>query len=408
MFFVRLIQILLGYINFRADGGNIEKFLNLTAKSEIVLWNIKRMGQSFCASVLSSKYGTIESFAAECGMGISAAERKGMPFLLKKLKKRIGFAVGILIFIALIVYFSGYVWVVDVSGNKLVSSREILYVLDDMGLSPGVRKDSFDKKSIEQQVVMKIPELSWMHINLDGSVAKVKVGERSKKPEIVSDDRPCNIKALTTGQIIKIEVYEGQAMLKAGDTVQKDELIVSGVIEEPKTTITRYVHARAKVIALTSREITVKVPLKTTADKDTGKVKNKQSLEIFKMSIPFYFGTPHGSYRRLVYKRPLIICGRQLPISFDTISFVEYKNVPVTLTQNQAIEKAKSMLAGKEKIELAGAKIVAKNYKQESDANSVTLTGCYKCEEDIAVSKEVRIGETGGNAIIGPEGKNFS
>ncbi|HEX2937351.1 MAG TPA: sporulation protein YqfD [Ruminiclostridium sp.] len=405
MFFVRLIQMFLGYINFRADGARLEKFLNFTAKSRVVLWNIRRSGTAIYASALASKYKVIEEQAKKAGVQITVLKKKGLPVYIRRLKKRLGFVIGIAIFAAVIFYFSGYVWTVNVSGNSTVSTREILYTLSDLGLSPGVRKSTFDKKAVEQQAVMKIPELSWLHINLDGSVAKVEVGERSNRPEVVPDDRPCNIKALQTGQIINIEVYEGQSVFKVGDTVQKNELIVSGVIEEPKTTVTRYVHARAKVIAATNRQLSVKVPFKTTAVKDTGKSIKKYSLNFLNVSIPFYYGVPKGNYRRLVYKNPLVIGGTALPISFNTTDFEEYKNVPVTLTKQQAVQKAQSILASKEKAEMSGINVKSKSYAQKFDGNSVEITGNYKCEENIAVSNEVKIGDPGGSRIIGEEGR---
>lgn len=403
MFFLRLIQMFLGYIKFRVDGADCEKFLNLVSRAGIVLWNIRRGKTGLYANVLLSKYKTAEQLAKKAGVKLTVVKRKGLPVYLEKLKNRLGFVLGVLLFAAVIVYFSGYVWIIKISGNSTVSSREILYALSDQGLEPGVRKNTFDRKTVEQQALEKIPELSWIHINLNGSVANVEVGERTKRPEVVPDDRPCNIKASETGQILQMEVYEGQTALKVGDTVQKDELLVSGVIEEPMSMLTRYVHARAKVIASTSRELSVKVPFKTMENRDTGKVIKKYSVKFLNVSIPFYFKVPSGNYRRLAYKNPLVIGGTQLPISFNTAAFLEYESVPVTLNKQQALEKAKKKIADKEKIEFSGVKVTSREYKQKFDSDGITLTGKYKCEENIAVSKEVKIGETGGKWIIRQE-----
>lgn len=405
MFFIRLIQMFLGYTNFRAYGARCEKFLNLAAKSGILLWNLKRDETDLIGCVLSSKYKELIKIAAKSGVAVTAEKRKGLPAYLGKLKRRLGFVVGAALFAAVMIYFSGFVWSVKVTGNSTVSTREIMYALDDLGLSPGIRKNTFDRKSIEQQATLKIPELSWLHINLNGCVATVKVGERSKRPEEVPYSKPCNIKALETGQIIKIEVYEGRAVLKKGDTVKKNELIVSGVMEEPQTTITRYVHAEAKVIAETSHRISVTVPLENTVIKDTENEIKKYSIDFLNISAPLYFNIPHGSYRRLVYKSPLVIAGNKLPISFRTTVFSEYKTGKVLLSREQALKKAKNELTTKEKSEFSGMTVKSRVYRRKNSSNCVTVTGDYKCEENIAVSSEVKIGDTGGNGVLFEEGK---
>lgn len=399
MFFVRLIQKVLGYINFKIEGGNLEKFLNLTARAGITLWNLGRDGATLYASALEKNLKILTEQAKKAGASFTVISIKGLPVKFERHKGRIGFIVGAVIFIVILFYFSGFIWSVEITGNSTVSTADIEYTLSELGLSPGVRKNSFNSKSLEQQALMKLPELSWMHINLDGSVAKVEVGERTQEPEIVADDRPCNIKASQTGQILSIQVYEGVTELKVNDTVKKGELLVSGVIEEPKTQITRYVHARAKVIARTEHQLTVTVPYKTIKTEDTGKVVKKYALDIMNAEIPFYRSEPQGNYRRLVYKSPLTIFGVQFPIAWKTTVFCEYVNTPVTLTKPQALQKAKELLAQKEKTELSGVTIKSKQYSQDAGRNVLTLKGDYVCEEDIGVMQEISFAQAEGDII---------
>jgi similar to stage IV sporulation protein len=393
MFLTRLLQILLGYVIFKVEGGNKEKFLNLSARAGVRLWNLHHDGLAFCASTLASNYKKLLPEAKKAGVCLSIISKKGVPVAFERHHKRLGFLAGFAVFIALIIYFSGYVWTVEISGNKAVSSREIQYALSDLGFSAGVRRDTFNLKNLEQQALMKLPGLSYMHINLDGSVAKVIVGERSQRPEIVPDDRPCNIKASQTGQIINMKVYQGVTTLKKNDVVQKDELLVSGVVEEPKSGITRYLHARAEIIALTKHQLVVKVPYKTTEMQDTGKVVKNYALNILNLQIPFYRSEPQGDYRRMVYKNPLIIGGVELPVSTSVTVFYEYHETPVVLSKQQAAQKAKALMTQKENTELSSVTVKRKTYTQKADSSSFTLTGNYECEEDIALTQEVRFGQ---------------
>lgn len=393
MFLTRLFQLLLGYVRFTVDGGSPEKFLNLTARAGITLWNLKREGTALCGSTLEQNYKKLLTVAEKAGVRIHVTARKGLPQSVRRHRLRFGFLVGSVFFFTIIWYFSGYIWTVNVEGNNVVSTREIQYVLSDLGLRPGIRADTVNLKSVEQQVLTKLPDLSWMHINLDGGTATVAVGERSFRPELVPDNIPCNVKATETGQIISIQVYQGTAALKAGDTVLKNGLLVSGVVQESKTGITRYVHARATIIARTKHELSVTVPFHTTEIRETGKVEKKYTLNFLGLEIPFYRNVPTGNYIRKVYKSPLTIGSLQLPVSVSTAVFSQYRVTPAVLSKKQAEAEAKTQLVSKEKTELSNDKIISKSYKEKVNSSSITITGNYSCEEDIAYEEEVKIGE---------------
>lgn len=391
MFLTRLFQFLLGFLRFKIDGGNPEKFLNLTAREGITLWNIKRDGSGICANTLDSNYKKLLPVAQKAGVRIFVLKRKGLPVRLEKHRRRYGFAAGIVFFFLILWYFSGFVWNVQIVGNSRVETREIQYTLNDLGLKPGIRAGSVNIKQVEQEALIMLPDLSWMHINLDGGTAEVKVGERSQRPEIVPDNLPCNVKASETGQIIQIQVHQGKAAVKAGDTVLKGGLIASGIITEEKTGITRYVHARATAIARTRHELSVIVPLKTTEKVSTGKVIKKYMLNFIGLEIPFYKSEPSGSFNRTVYKNMFTVGSVKFPVGITTSVFSEYRETPVVLTKKQAETKAKALIAEKEKTELSNAKIIKKAYVEKFDSAGITLSGTYDCEENVAYEEEFSI-----------------
>lgn len=391
MFLTRLFQLLLGFLRFKIDGGNPEKFLNLAARDGITLWNIKRDGTGICANTLISNYKKLLPIAPKAGVRIFVLKRKGLPVRLEKHRRRYGFIAGIVFFFAILWYFSGFVWNVEIAGNSKVETRKIQYTLNDLGLKPGIRAGSIDTKKVEQEALILLPDLSWLHINLDGGTAEVKVGERSQRPEIVPENRPCNVRASQTGQIIKIQVHQGMAAIKVGDTVLKGGLIASGVIQEEKTGITRYVHASANAIAKTKRELSVTVPFKTTEKISTGRVVKKYKFNFIGLEIPFYRSEPAGNFNRTVYKNMFKVGSVQFPVGITTSVFTEYRETPVVLTKKQAESKAKILIAEKEKTELSNAKIIKKNYSENAGSSGITLKGVYDCEEDIAYEEEFSI-----------------
>lgn len=391
MFFTRVLHKISGYINFKLQGGNPEKFLNLCAKNHISVFEISKDDFGLNASSFEKNEKKLREISKKCGTEFILSEKKGVPVIFERHRKRWGFFVGIILFAAIIVYFSGFIWSVEVDGNSETETREILYVLNDLGVSPGVRMGTFDAKSVEQQAILKLPNLSWMHINFDGNVAKVEVGERTDRPQLVADSIPCNITAACDAQIINVQVRQGKAMVKPNDTIRAGEVIVSGVIEEPKTSLTRYVHARATIVARTNRELTVEVPYKTSSLEDTGKVVKRYAIDFLNVQLPLYWSVPEGKYRRMVYRNPIRLGSLELPIAWRTTAFYEYNEVPATLTKAEAQARAKELLKQKEETELAGVSIKDKSYTEKASKNGISYSGKYICEEDIGVMQEVNV-----------------
>lgn len=389
MFLTRLFQIIFGYVRFVVQGSFPEKFLNLTARAGITLWNLRRTKTGLYANTLKSNYKKLLPIAEKAGVRISVIKRAGLPPKIEKHRKRYGFLLGVILFFLILWYLSGYVWVVQIDGNKTVDSREIEYALTDLGLKPGTRINTLDMKDVEQKALIKLPELSWMHINFEGSTAQVAVGERSSRPELVPDNRPCNVKATQTGKIIKMKVDNGVTMLKIGDTAIKGDLLVSGVIQEETSGLTRYVHASAKIFAQTKHDITVTVPFKSTENHDTGKVIKKYTFNLLSLQVPLYFSQPSGKFRRTVYNNPITIGPITFPVGIKTTVYTEYREIPVIYTKKQAQVKAKALIAAKESTEFSNAKIKSKLYSAKVNSNSFTLTAHYVCEEDIAYEEEL-------------------
>ena len=88
--------------------------------------------------------------------------------------------------IALLIFLSGFVWSVDITGNERLSTNVIMDTLEECGFEEGKRKNSFNITEIENQMMIKLPDLSRISINLDGSAAHIEVKERFMPP--VSED----------------------------------------------------------------------------------------------------------------------------------------------------------------------------------------------------------------------------
>jgi similar to stage IV sporulation protein len=391
MFIIRIFQYIAGYVRFKAEHGSIERFINFCTNAGIKLWSIRKKDGILHANVKAKKYKKLRPAVKKSRVRLHIIKRHGLPFIFNKYEARSGIIAGIILFLSIIIFLSSFVWTININGNKELSTQEITQTLSDAGLKPGSFRLTLNINKIEQEVMMKLPDLAWISINLKGSVANVELKERQYPPELVRYDKPCNVKAAQTGQVIKLEPFEGMAMIKQGDTVKQGDIVVSGLIKE-KSGILRIVHARAKVIAITNRTLQTIANFKQSVNKATGKIINRYELELFGFSIPLYWGeAPLGNYIKSVNKNNLNVLSTELPFGLKTYEYKEYKIEQVILGEEKATQNAQKLLNNKELKEFSDVKMLEKSYETQKNENGITVIGHYKCEENIAYEEEIKI-----------------
>lgn len=389
MFLLGIIRFLLGTIRFSVDGGYPEKFLSLAAFTGVRMWNIRRKGSAITASTLKKNNQKLLSAAKRSGVTLHIDNQKGAPYLLNRYHRRAGVFIGLVILLITVWFFASFIWTVQVTGNSATPSDEITEVLNDLGMKAGAFPLMLNLKDIEQKAMTKLPGLAWMHIEMRGTTAVVKVRERVYPPDI-SPELPCNVVASQTGQIVKIQPYEGKAMVRVGDTIPQGGLLVSGVID-CQNGVVRFVHARASVTALVKRDLTVSVPYKQTVRLPTGKESSLYTIKLFTTEIPLYWSKPGGDSNRSVYDNWMNVFGVRLPIGVSTnvYRFVEVKQQ--TVSKEQAYDQAMKKLAAEEGVQLSGVQIKSRQIESKPDGSGYTLIGHYLCQQEIAVQQEIQI-----------------
>lgn len=387
-----ILRTLNGTVRFSAEGGSVERFFSLAGRAGISLWNIRSKEGVTYIDTRARSYKKLRIPARRAGVRMRVVRKRGLPFRLFRYRRRHGVLVGLVLFFGLLCFFSCFVWNVQVSGNSRVSAEEITGVLSSLGVKPGVVRMSVNLQRVENEALIRLPDLSWMAINLRGGTAFVEVRERTYPPELVPLSRPCNVKASRTGQIVRLETYEGMPLVRVNDTVKQGDIIVSGIVEE-KNGVQRLAHARAKVIARTKHELVETIPLRQQKQVFTGQQTVRRSLLVAGGSLPLSFGeAPKGKTVQTVYVRALTVFGVQMPVSMRTETYRPYTVQTVTVSKDQAFAEAQQKLAEVEKLEFADLTVLGRSYTRSSNAESVTIRGVYGCEENIAYEEEIHIG----------------
>ena len=340
MFFKILLNYILGYVNIKVEGFFIERFINICISKKILLWNIKRKKSTIMyANIGINDYKKLKPIAKKTKSKISIQNKKGLPFVVHKYRKRKIF-VGLLavIFIALFV-MSKFIWNIEIKGNNQISKAEILEELNKQGLKIGAYKGKINSNSIINRVRLDRNDIAWMGIDLEGTNAIVEIKETSKAPEIIDENEYCNIVSNKEGMITKINVQNGTAVVKEGDIVKQGDILVQGYLEGKYTGI-RYVHAKADIEAKIWYSKKEKVFLKQQIQVPTGATEEKYTLNINNFKINFYKTlSKFENYDTINENKKLMIFSNfYLPIEIIKKTNYEYVNEEKIYTEEELIQ----------------------------------------------------------------------
>ena len=113
---VRLLFFIFGYTRYYVKGA--ERALNLLLRSEIPYFYQRKEndGISFCTLFIYKK--RIKKLLLSGGAEIIHTEDKGLVSIISRYKKRVGIALGVLIFLFLTLSSERLIWKIDIKGKK--------------------------------------------------------------------------------------------------------------------------------------------------------------------------------------------------------------------------------------------------------------------------------------------------
>lgn len=339
--------------------------------------------------------GLITQLCRGVGIRVTSDRRFGLPHLLYRYRRRYGIAVGAVLAIALVILSGQYIWDVRVSGNTALEEEKIAAALAEQGLYIGCRKAVLDVDSVENRLLINSRELSWVAVNIAGSVAYVEVRERLPEP-VPEPTTPANLVALRDGRVEQVEAYDGQVVVRAGQYVSRGELLVSGLVDSASVGW-RYIRARGAVFARTVREIHIEIPMDYEEKCYTGKVMCEKSLIFFGKRIKLYKNTGFSgaTYDTICnVDRCCLFGGERLPLWLDSTEYRPYTLEPRRYSDEQAMELAYAVLADElAALSANGATFLRKDIICQPGESVYVLDCTLTLIENIAGTVEFQVSE---------------
>ena len=89
----KILEYVSGYVNIIIEGYYIEQFINICNNKQINLWNIKKENSiKVFASVCITDFKKLKQICKKTKCKIKIQSKKGLPFIIKKYKKRSSFS----------------------------------------------------------------------------------------------------------------------------------------------------------------------------------------------------------------------------------------------------------------------------------------------------------------------------
>lgn len=391
MFFRIILKYILGYINIKIEGYSVEKLINICIKNGMLLWNIKRSKSTIVyANVGVKEFREIVRIAKKNGCKIKIINKKGLPFLLHRYKKRKIIFILIIAILFALVALSQFIWNIKIEGNEKIESSQITQILENKGIKLGTVKRNIDKQKIINEIRLERSDIAWIGIDIEGTNLIVKIVETNAKPEIVNEEDYCNVVATKDAQIVKISAQNGIPLVKEESVVTKGDILIAGWIEG-KYTGTRYVHANGEVMAKVWYTKKEEVLLNQVIEQETGIKENRYKLKINKFEINLFKRLPKfEKYDTIETEKKLkIFSNFYLPIELIQITYKEKLESQITYGIEEAKDIGRKKAEEELQNEINNTNVLQKYENAYVNSNSVTIELTYEVLENIGTKEKI-------------------
>ena len=380
-----------------------ERFLNLCGKNNILLWNLQSTEDGYLFHISIEGFKMLRPILKKTHTKVRILEKKGLPIIFFRYRKRKLFVAGLLLCISMLFYVSGFVWNIEVRGNSYLSEETILMFLEEEEAYFGTKISKIDCLALEEKLRSEYPEVIWTSIKIYGTKMTVDIQESllPKDTYEAASDEVCDIVASKDGIITYIITRQGTPLVNVGTEVKKGDSLVSGelpVTSDYGEVITYlYESADADVIAQ------VQYPYQQVISKlyqEKCYATDKKRNYIFQIgdiiiTNPF-MNEPEGLYDVTVEDLQLKLgVNFYLPIYLKKITYHSYE-----LKQKEYTEEEVKVLAEKDflqylqKLEEKGIQIIEKNVMiKKASQNQYLVTGTVDAYESIVSYRPTEIRE---------------
>lgn len=395
---LNLLRYIFGYLQVEVKGFAPERFMNLIIHNDIVVWNVDTIENGYVFFTGRKNLLKMKPLLQKTNVKLKILDKKGMPYLLKKNKRRVFFVFGFFLCAFSVYIMSLFVWEIKVSGVKQLVSQTVLKDIETNYVKLGTLKKEVDCDILERELMKKYDEISWINCSLNGTTLKVSLEEGQLSEDHHAKMAQNDIVALKDAVITKMITREGKPIAKVKDQVKKGDILISGTIyiynDNYEVLETNYVAADGDVYGEISEEYKDFVNAQCY-EKKYGKTSKKYYTLFF---FDYYLTPwkPKIKDENIDYvtqiRKVKLFSDLYLPFGYKVTEVKPYDVVKKTYTEKEAMSILKSNLNEKiEELEGKGVEIIENNVKIEKQGDGFLAKGTLKLRESIGGVRELSV-----------------
>lgn len=374
---------LYGVVTVVIRGESIERFINELSGNGIQIWNLKPLSDGKMEMNLQvADFFKLRPLLKRTGCRLHIQRRFGLPFMLVRLWRRKGFAIGFALFIAAVFLLSQLVWNIEVKGNVKIADEDVLIAAREEGLYPFqwiFRLPGQDKLS--RELNRKLTGTSWVGVSRTGTRITIQIVEATepKGQDLIS---PRHLVSKADAIITYIYAEKGQPEVKKNDRVKKGQILISG-FQGGKEVV-----SIGEIKGNVWHEYNIEVPMIRKQKVYTGEQKERGFLYFGKTAVQLTgYGKATFEHAQVLTEfDPLTWRSYKLPIGWMSEKVLETAELEIKLSEERAVkdglERAKRDILAKN-----GADSLILNQKilhEKTDNGKVYMKVLFEVEQSIA------------------------
>lgn len=381
-----ITNLLAGQVTGRVESGFPERVLNICAEHGLRFWDLEwESAAAFSFTLTRRDWKRLRRLTRRLDCQLEATSWRGAPFFVGRLRLRFGLWITLALCLAALLASSFFIWDFDIEGNETVSELEILRALEKHGVgfgSFGLGVSSFE---LRNDILLDLPELSYIAVNVKGSRAYVQVRERISAPEIVSKRQAGNTVAEKDALVTDIRVFDGEKLVLPGTIVAQGQLLISGVVENDFAGA-RYLRGMGEVWGRTWYALRWQTPLTAAEKVYTGDETTRHALIVGKKRWDLYFSSSISGPtcdKIVSYRQCTLPGGVLLPVTVVTERLRSYTIREVRRTEREALDQAEAVLRRRLERYLDGGQVLRTELQRERIGDTLLVTLLAECREEI-------------------------
>lgn len=382
-----------GRLTVRVTGGSPERFFNLCSFHGILLEYLEQTESGISFYMEAGEFFRAGRLAKKAGVKLRITEKRGIPFWLRRSRKRTAFYAGILLCLGLLYVSSLFIWDIHMEGNLKYTDSTLLCFLEEQGYTHGMAKSGIFCEDIEKAIRNRYNDITWVSAEITGNrlIVQIKENELTEPegetfPAVTTGD----VTAKKSGKVVSVITRAGTPKVHTGDEVEAGQILISGtldILDEGGNLLkTESVRADGDVIAATVYHYEEELPFASPVKHYTGEEKIRRYFWLFGKQVFLPGGKDHYDLSDQVdsYETLHLWGNFYLPLGFGSVTSREYQEAVLVLPPEKAKAEAEKRFEKYcEELAASGVTVKDASCTVETDGDSCTVTGTVHAEEAI-------------------------